>query len=136
MNSSEEQFKVLLANLAPRVDRALSQQSAVPPIGLILLDDGRVEVVLFVPDEEIDLSEHLNCLQRELIEKAREEQAVAACLSYPDYGSDTVVALLENDENYTLECSIPVVANPDLQLNLEGIEVGEGVVFVFGDIGP
>lgn len=136
MDKSGEQFKVLLANLAPRVDRSLAQQSTVQPIGLLLLDDGSVEVVLHVPDEEADLSEHLNGVQRGLIEKATAVHAAAACLAYPDYAKEAFVVFLENDQNYTLECSIPVVSDPDPHLDLEGIEVGEGVVFVFGQGGP
>ena len=136
MDKSGEQFKVLLANLAPRVDRALSEQNSVAPIGLLLLDDGSVEVVLHVSDDEADLSEHLNVVQRGLIEKAREKQAEAACLAYPDYAKEAFVVFLENNENYTLECSIPVAPDPELHLDLEGIEVGEGVVFVFGEGGP
>ena len=46
MDQSEEQVRELIANLAPRVNKALSQQNTVPPIGLLLFDGGAVEVIL------------------------------------------------------------------------------------------
>lgn len=136
MDQSEEQFQDLIANLAPRLDKALSQQNAVPPLGLLLLDSGDVEVVLSVSDKESNLSEEINLLQQGLIDKAREKSAVAACLSYPDYANEQVVAYLENNENYCAKCSIPVVSNPSLHLDLEGIEIEDGMIFVFGEGGP
>ena len=136
MDQSEEQFQDLIANLTPRVNKALSQQNTVTPLGLLLFDSGDVEVVLSVSDKENDLSEDLNLLQQGLIEKAREKSAVAACIAYPDYANEVVVAYLENNENYTAKCSIPVVSNPTLQLDLEGIEIEDGMVFVFGEGGP
>ena len=135
MDRSEEQFQDLIANLAPRIDKALSQQNSVPPLGLLLLDSGDVEVVLSVSDEESNLSEQINLLQQGLIDKATEKSAVAACLAYPDYANEQIVAYLENTENYCAKCNIPVVANPSLHLDLERIEIEEGMIFVFGEGG-
>jgi len=136
MDQSEEQFQDLIANLAPRVNRALSQQDTVPPIGLLLFDSGEVEVVLSVSEKENNLSEEINLLQQGLIDKAREKSAVAACFAYPDYANEQIVAYLENNENYCAKCNIPVVSNPSLQLDLEGIEIEDGMIFVFGEGGP
>ena len=136
MDQSEEQFQDLIANLAPRVDKALSQQNSIPPIGLLLFGGGEVEVVLSVSEKENDLSEEINFLQQSLIEKAKEKSAVAACLAYPDYANEQVIAYLENNEHYCAKCSIPVVANPSLGLDLEGIEIEDGMTFVFGEGGP
>jgi len=136
MDQSEEQFQDLIANLAPRVDKALSQQNSVPPLGLLLLDGGDVEVVLAVSGEENNLSDEINLLQQGLIDKAREKLAVAACLAYPDYANEQVVAYLENIDNYCAKCSIPVAANPSLRLDLEGIEIEDGMIFIFGEGGP
>ena len=136
MDQSEEQFQDLIANLAPRVDKALSEQNSVPPIGLLLLDSGDVEVVLSVSDKENDPSTEINLLQQGLIDKAREKSAVAACLAYPDYANEQVVAYLENNENYCAKCNIPVVSDPALRLDLESIEIEDGKIFVFGAGGP
>ncbi len=136
MDQSEEQFQDLIANLAPRVNRALSKQNAVPPIGLLLFDSGDVEVILSVSDKENNLSEEIDLLQQCLIDKAKEKSPVATCLSYPDYANEVVIAYLENNQNYCAKCSIPVVSTPSLQLDLESIEVEDGTVFVFGADGP
>ena len=136
MDQSEEQFQDLIANLAPRVDKALSQQNSVPSIGLLLFGGGDVEVVLSVSEEGNDLSEEINRLQQDLVDKAKEKSAVAACLAYPDYANEQVIAYLENNEHYCAKCCIPVVANPSLRLDLEGIEIEDGMIFVFGEDGP
>ncbi len=136
MDQSEEQFQDLIANLAPRVDKALSQQNSVPSIGLLLFGGGDVEVVLSVSEEGNDLSEEINRLQQGLVDKAKEKSAVAACLAYPDYANEQVIAYLENNEHYCAKCCIPVVANPSLRLDLEGIEIEDGMIFVFGKDGP
>ncbi len=136
MDHSEEQFQNLIANLVPRVNNVLSQQDKVPPIALLLLGDGDVEVVLSVSDEENNLSEEVNDLQQCLIDKAREKAAVAACLCYPDYANNSVVAFLENDQGYCTKCSIPVVMGQTLQLDLEGIAIEDGMTFVFGQYDP
>ncbi len=136
MNKSEEQFQELIANLAPRLNNALSQQNTVPFMGLLLSAEGEIEVVLWLPEEDSDLSDELNKLQRTLIEKAKDNSSVAACMSYPDYANEVVVALLENNENYCAKCTIPVVSDATLQLDLGQMQVEDGVVFVFGEGGP
>ena len=136
MDKSQDQFQTLLANLAPRVNNALSRQNSVPPIALLLLENDEVETVLYVAGEDESLADEMNNLQRVLIEKADEKSALAACLSYPDYEQEEVVALLENAENYCAECRIPVVMDETLQLDLAKMTVGDGMVFVFGEGGP
>ena len=136
MDNSQDQFQTLLANLAPRVNNALSRQNSVPPIALLLLENDEVETVLYVAGEDEGLADEMNNLQRLLIEKADETSAVAACLSYPDYEREEVVALLENSENTCAKCRIPVVMDETLQLDLAKMTVGDGMVFVFGDGGP
>ena len=44
-----------------------------------------------------------------------------------------VAAALENHENYCAEVRIPVNNSPTLHLDLENLEIGDGVVFVFGE---
>ncbi len=136
MDKSEEQFQELIANLAPRLNNALSRQNSVPLMGLLLSETGEVEVILWLPDEGTTLSDELNKLQRTLIEKATELSSVAACMSYPDYENEVIVALLENNQNYCAKCTIPVVSDATLQLDLGQMEVEDGVVFVFGEGGP
>lgn len=136
MDRSEEQFQNLIANLVPRVDKALSQQNSVPPLGLLLFENGDVEVVLSASVEGDNLSENINLLQQGLINKAKGKPAVAACLAHPDYVNEQVVAYLENNENFCAKCNIPVVSSPSLRLDLEGIEIRDGTIFVFGEGGP
>ena len=136
MDKSQDQFETLLAKLAPRVNSALSRQNSVPPIALLLLENDEIETVVYVAGEDEGLADEMNNLQRLMIEKAQDQSAVAACLSYPDYEKEEVVALLENSENYCAECRIPVVMDETLQLDLAKMTVGDGLVFVFGEGGP
>ena len=136
MDNSEEQFQELIANLAPRINKALSQQNTVPLMGLLLSEEGDVEVLLWLPDDGSSLSDELNKFQGTLIEKAKELSSVAACMSYPDYASEAIVALLENNKNYCTKCTIPVVSDATPQLDLGQMEVEDGFVFIFGEGGP
>ena len=136
MDKSEEQFQELITNLAPRLNNALSRQNSVPLMGLLLSETGEVEVILWIPDEGSTLSDELNKLQRTLIERATELSSVAACMSYPDYENEVIVALLENNQNYCAKCTIPVVSDATLHLDLSQMDVEDGVVFVFGKGGP
>ena len=133
MDQSEEQFQDLIANLIPRVNKALSKGNTVPAIGLLLLDSGNVEVVLAVSEEEHELSKEIGLLQQGLIDKAREKSAVASCLAYPDYANQKFVAYLENNDLYCSKCLIPVVADPSPRLNVEGTEIEDGMIGVFGE---
>jgi hypothetical protein len=131
MRDSEEQFQELIANLSARLTKALSKSNKVPSIGLLLSLKGDVEPVLAVAENE-ELKEEVNLLQARLVSKAKESDSIAACLAYPDYEREEIVAYLENNENYCLKARIPIVTGPQLKLDILNIEVEDGIVFVFG----
>ena len=59
-DKSEHQFQELLANLAPRLNRALAQDNAVPLMGLLLSEDDKIEVIVWLTEEGANLSDELN----------------------------------------------------------------------------
>ncbi len=132
MNSSEEQFEELLANVVARVNKTLSKQADMVCMGLLLKGRDEIEVLLSLDDKEINLKEAINNLQSGLIAKAKETESVAACLSYPDYENNEVIVFLENKENYCAKCRIPVLSEPDRHLDTENLIIEDGAIFVFG----
>ena len=61
MNSSEEQFEELLANVVARVNKTLSKQADMVCMGLLLKGRDEIEVLLSLDDKEINLKEAIKC---------------------------------------------------------------------------
>ena len=129
--NSEEQFKELLSQLVARSKKSLLENSF-PVFGLLLTNEGKTDVILGIV-EDGDLSEIINHVQQELIEKKKALSILAACLAYPDFKSQCVVAYLENHESYQLRCDIPVLNNDVLELDIENLTTGDGSTIVFGN---
>ena len=130
-SNSEEQFKELLNQLVARSKKSLLANSF-PVFGLLLTEEGNTDVVLGVV-EDGDLSEIINNVQQELIEKKNALSILAACLAYPDFNNQCVVAYLENHESYQLRCDIPVLNNDVLELDIENLTTKDGSTIVFGN---
>ena len=129
---SGEQFADLLSNLTVRANKALSQQNMFPPLGLLLLPDGTIRVILEI-SEESDLKQQVNKLQANVIQVARDADAQAACIAYPDYAQEEIVAFLENKEHYCAQYRIPVITEPKLEVDLQNLVEEKGAIMVFGE---
>lgn len=57
---------------------------------------------------------------------------MAACLAYPDYENEEVIAYLENRDNFCSKARLPVASKPTLRIDVESIEIEDGIVFIFG----
>jgi hypothetical protein len=77
----------------------------------------------------------LNAMQSSLAALARTQSLDATCIAYPNYEDDTVVALLENRENYCATVVIPVLVDTPVRLDMESIEVRDGNIYVFPVVG-
>ncbi len=131
MSDSEAQFQELLAHLIARVDKMLTEQGDMQALGLTLHADGRVEVAVGLADSPERLSEVLNAMQTSFSQAVLRQPIKATCIAYPDYEKKAVIALLENDENYCSRITIPVLTNPTSRLDVDGIEVEDGGVYIF-----
>jgi hypothetical protein len=132
MNRSPQQFSTLLAHLVARYQRALKQSNEIPALGLGLTSNEEVKVLLGMPDSEVGFKETLNALQSNLQELANQREIEAACIAYPDYEHQAVVAYLENSEQYCIRYSIPVVHDAEgHSLNVKGISDEDGSIFIF-----
>ena len=135
MDNSESQFNELLANLIARVNKMLSKQSEMVPIGLLLRDQSKIDVYLADHGNEWTLGETVQHLQNGMVEKVRELPAIAGCIAYPDYENNEVIVYIENDEHYCAQYRIPVSNQPSLHLDVEEIQVDDGAIFLFGETG-
>ena len=131
MGDSQDQFQDLLSQLIVRADRMLSEQNEMFPIALLLLSDGRTDVSVAAYDSVEQIPSLLNAMQASLSAKAGELGAVASCIAYPDYGSDRVVAFLENNDNYCAKAELPVITEPRLHLDTSAITFSDGDIYVF-----
>ena len=131
MDKSEDQFQTLLANLIPRVNKALKNTNKVDAIGLLLYGEDEVEVYLSIIDDSI--GDALTTLQNQMVEIVRKKSPVASCLAYPNYEAQQIIALLENHEHYTLEASIPVKSESHLHLDVENLTTNDGEIYLFGE---
>jgi hypothetical protein len=131
MDNSEEQFRELLAQVIGRADRMLSERSEVFPMGLLLMPDGKLDVSVAAYESVDQIPGLLNAMRSSLSAKAIENDALASCIAYPDYQKAQVVAFLENRENYCALALIPVVEQPPLHLDVDGIAIGDGRIYVF-----
>ena len=136
MDDSESQFNALLANLVVRANKILEQRGDMLPLGLLLKQQEEVDVFLSDANNEWSLAEAVQHLQNSMIDAVRRQPAVAACIAYPDYENEVVVAYLENDEHFCSKCLIPVSTSPSLRVDVERIEVEDGAIFIFGEGQP
>lgn len=131
MSNSEDQFQTLIANLVPRVNNSLKASNKVDCIGLLLFNDGKIEV--FVSIIEDDLIESISLMQNQLIKIVKEKKPSASCIAYPNYENGQIIALLENSDHYTLEARIPVLTHPHLHLDVQNWTDHDGAIYLFGN---
>jgi hypothetical protein len=130
MNTSEDQFRELLAHLIARTNKLLSQRGQAFPLGLVLNASGGVEVSIATCEEPDQSGDVLNALQSSMVTRAAAGSAIASCISVPDRSGKCVVAFLENHENYCAKVSIPIVRDA-LSLDTENMVVDDGSTLVF-----
>lgn len=128
MDKSDEQFQELISQLIVRVNKMLTQDNIVNPIGLMLNIKNALEVS--ITESIDDIGEAINILQTTLTEKAEAGELLATCIAYPDYENNIVVALLENNENYCAEATIPVNIENQPFLEAQNIEINDGNVYI------
>lgn len=129
MNSSEEQFKTLIAHVEVRYNKMLQECNYVLPIGLLLnLEEEIVIATLDISDQIQVLIDHI---QTGITEKVNAGNFKASCVAYPDYENSVVVALLENEENYCATVNITVITNLTIRLVASDSEVLDGKCYNF-----
>ncbi len=133
MDNSESQFNELLGDLIVRVNKMLSKQNEMVSIGLLLRNQNHIDVFLADHRSEWTLSEAVQNLQNGMVENVAAQPAMAGCIAYPDYENNQVIANMENKEHYCAKIRIPVSAEPSLHLDVEGIQVEDGEIFIFGE---
>lgn len=131
MGDSQEQFQELLSQMIVRVNRMLAEQNEIFPLALLLLSGGCTDVSVAAYDNPDQIPNLLNAMQASLSAKAQEIGAVASCIAYPDYGSEKVVAFLENSDNYCARAELSVIARPRLHFDPSAITFSDGDIYVF-----
>lgn len=131
MGSSEEQFKELVAQLAVRSTKMLSEQNYLLPFAILLSKSNLIEVLLATIDASDKVQDLVNFIQEQVQVKVESGEFKAICIAYPDYDNGAVVAYLENNENYCSKVTIPVNTASGPVLNLESLIVEDGNVYVF-----
>lgn len=129
MQTSEEQFRELLANLVARGNKALAQNVPVPPMSFALSKDGVVHLSVGVADTPSELQQVLEAMRESLGALVRAEPLLATCVAYTETESAEVVAMLENLENYCTTVRIP--GSPGSSMDLGNLKVEDGFVYVF-----
>ena len=130
MGDSAEQFQELLAQVTGRANRMLAEKSEVFPMGLLLMQDGKLDVSVAAYESVDQIPELLNAMQSSLSEKAAQGGATASCIAYPDYSAGNIVVFLENHENYCATAILPVSGQP-LSVDLSGITMEDGDIYIF-----
>jgi len=131
MSNSEFHFNELLAQILVRTDKMLAESSNVIPYGLLLTDNGKIEIIIAV-DISDKLSECLEFIQNTLKKNLEEKQYVAAAVVFADYDNMEIISLLENNENYCLKVLFPVMNIEDqLKIDTTKIKTEEGSVYIF-----
>ena len=128
MQTSEEQFQELVANLVARGNKALEKQPYVPPISLVLRNTGEVECSVGIAESPGDLKQVLDAMQNSLRERVSLGGTLATCVAYTDPASRNVIALMENHENYCATVTIPCQPT---SLDVENMEVDDSSVYVY-----
>lgn len=81
MQTSDEQFRELMAHLVARGNRALAQHAPVPPMNFLLLKNGDVRCSVGVADTPDELKRVVEAMQQSLREQVRMEAIVATCVA-------------------------------------------------------
>lgn len=131
MKDSNQQFHELLAHLVARANKMLLEQKDINPLSLALLTDGNVEVGVGVTEKQDQVPAVLNAMQQALIKRVSDGSVLATCVAYPNHQDDTVVALLENKENFCATVILPVLIEPSWSLDTANMEVSDGSVYIF-----
>ena len=133
MDSSENQFQELAAQIVSRTNKVLADDKDLLPLGLSLHKNGSVEVHIPTAEEPKNFSELLNLLQKGLSSKVKEGGIVATSISYPDFENKVVIAFVENSENFCAKLVIPVNTESTPYLVAEEIQIEDGMIYVFPD---
>lgn len=131
LQTSEEQFRELLAHLIARANKALSVQKRMPTLSLLLTKSGAVEVAAGIADSPSELKQVLNAMQVSLQDKAKAGNALATCVAYHEFEAGAITVMLENHENYCATVKIPIVHSSNAKLDVESMRVEDGSVMVF-----
>jgi hypothetical protein len=131
MENSNQQFQELLAHLVARANKMLAEQKDIHPLSLVLVTSGNVEVGVGVTEAKDQVPTVLNAMQQALIRRVSDGGVQATCVAYPNHQDDTVVALLENHENFCATVILPVLVEPTWSLDTGNMEVKNGSVYIF-----
>jgi hypothetical protein len=129
MQTSEEQFRELLAHLVARANKALAQDVPVPPMSFALSEDGGVHFSVGVSNSPSELKQILKAMQESLAVRVNTEPVLATCVAYTESETAALVALLENRENYCVSFKIPGL--PGSNLDMDNMQIEDGFVCVF-----
>jgi hypothetical protein len=130
MDDAQDHFIELLAQLIARANRMLADGRSVPPLGLLLMRDGSVEVSVAADAGEDQLPDLLDGLQASLSGKAMHEDTIASCIAYADEGGERIIALLENREHWCATALLPVGGDPP-SVDGEAITIEDGELHIF-----
>lgn len=131
MESSERQFQELMAQLIVRAEKIFHEKDILPPMGLLITEAENVELVVTTEDFLSGMSICVQLIKDKLINRVQEGGVLATCVAYPDYEKNLVIALLENNQNYCCKVVIPVITNGSVQLDVGGIEIDDGSIYIF-----
>ena len=131
MDSSEEQFQELIAQLLGRVNRMLAARSDVLPMGLLLMPDGKLDVSVAVHNSVEQIRELFAAMQESLSEKVRQSPAIASCIACLDIEARELVAYLENRDNACITVRIPLAGRSAVTVDLKNITVEDGSLSLF-----
>jgi hypothetical protein len=131
MDTSEDQFQELLANVYARYKRSLLQGAQPPPMGLLLRGDGSIEVSIIAADSDAETERCLSAMREALALKAQNENIVAASMSHVDTAASRVVVHFENNENYCARVLVPLSVGSPQEMDMAALEVQDGSVELF-----
>jgi hypothetical protein len=131
MEDSNQQFQELLAHLVARANKMLAEQKDIHPLSLALVTNGTVEVGVGVTERQDQVPSVLDAMQQALVDRVRGGGVQATCIAYPNHQDDTVIALLENKENFCATVVLPVLVEPSWSLDTENMAVTDGAVYIF-----
>ncbi len=114
-----------------RANKMLAEQKDIHPLSLALVTNGKVEVGVGVTEKQDQISSVLNAMQQALIKRVSGGGVQATCIAYPNHQDETVVALLENKDNFCATVILPVLVEPSWSLDTANMEVKDGSVYIF-----
>ncbi|USA46461.1 hypothetical protein NDN11_17555 [Acinetobacter sp. C26M] len=118
MQQSEEQFSELMAHFIVRTNKMLQSGQKIPPLGLLLHENGSVQVSLIVYDDIEQIPDLIQNMLESYSQKVLEQDIVASCIAIPNDVDQEVTVLLENFENYCIKYHIPIdILNQTLNMN-------------------